>query len=92
MVGDISKQARERLEKELFPKGNIDIFDTNWLIDCFTEFYPQVFFHGVTSDFICDKIKELELNHSLKKLGKCLSEDFIDLKIASINLPLLILY
>jgi hypothetical protein len=42
--GEISKEARFRLEKEIY--GPVEVHGINWLIANFTSFYPQVFLRG----------------------------------------------
>ena len=49
LAGKFSNQARTRLTGELASKTKI--FDINWLIDKFTEFYPQIFFEGTDYGF-----------------------------------------
>ena len=77
LVGVFSKQAVERLTKEL--KGSIETKDIDWLTDKFTEYYPQVFFEGKVIDFLQNKIQEMENKHSLSKRKKInLSEYFVE--------------
>ena len=76
LAGEFSNQARKRLTEEL--ASEIKIFDISWLVDNFTEFYPQIFFEGRVIDFMEKKIQELEKNHWLEKLGKNLSEYFVE--------------
>ena len=84
--GEFSNNARKRLKKEL--KTEIEIFDINWLINKFTEFYPQIFFEGRIIDFLEEKTRELEENHRLRKSGKNLSEYFINPLIMPLSAPL----
>ena len=44
LAGEFSNNARRRLTSEL--KSEIEVLDINWLIDNFTEFYPEIFFEG----------------------------------------------
>ena len=83
LISDGSTQ--NRLKKEL--DTEIEIFDIDWLITNFTEFYPQIFFQGRTIDFIEQQIRKLEENHRRKKSGKNLSEYFVDPVIRPINHP-----
>ena len=76
LAGEFSNNARNRLTKEL--AAEVDIFDLNWLTDKFTEFYPQIFFHGQVIDFLQKKSSELEDNHRRGKSGKNLSEYFVN--------------
>ncbi len=86
LAGEFSKQARSRLTKELTTE--IKIFDINWLIDNFTEFYPQIFFEGRVIDFLERKTQELEINHRLINSGKNLSEYFVNPLIRPFSNPL----
>ena len=74
VAGECSKNARKRLNELA---SEIEIFDLNWLIEQFTEFYPQIFFHGRVIDFLEKKSRELEANHRLGKSGKSLSKYFV---------------
>ncbi len=76
LAGEFSRNARARLTNELSPK--IEIFDLTWLTDKFTEFYPQIFFHGQVIDFLQKKSSELEDNHRRGKSDKHLSEYFVN--------------
>ena len=86
LAGEFSNQARTRLKKELISRG--DCFDIDWLIENFTNFYPQVFFEGQAIDFVHKKIIELETNHGLGKLGKNLSDYFVEPLIKTLSNPI----
>ena len=86
LAGTFSNQARLRLTKELAME--IKIFDINWLIDNFTEFYPQIFFDGRVIDFLERKIQELEENHRLINSGKHLSDYFVNPLIMPLRNPI----
>ena len=83
LVGELSNQARTRLENE-FDTG-IEIFDVNWLVDNFTVHYPQVFFEGKVVDFLQRKIQELERTHFPYNIGKNLSEYFVEPLVAKMD-------
>lgn len=86
LAGEISKNAHERLENEIREKFySIKIFDIIWLIDKFTEYFPEVFFEGDTIDYIQEKIKELEFKFTIN--DKQLSEYFIPPFVANFELP-----
>ena len=76
LAGTFSNNARKRLRSELPDK--IEIYDVNWLIEKFTEFYPSVFYHSREINFLEKKINELEENHHQSKSGKNLSEYFVN--------------
>lgn len=86
LAGEISIQGRKRLEKELM--GNIEIKDINWLIDAFTEHYPQIFFKGRDIDFILKKIQQLETKHWLSSRKINLSDCFVEPLVSTIDSPL----
>lgn len=76
IAGQVSNAARTRLENEVQGKG--EILDIQWLVNNFTDFYPQVFFEGKTMDFIQSQIQHLETKNWLHKGDKNLSEYFIE--------------
>lgn len=86
LSGELSKQARKRLEKEL--TGIIEIKDIDWLIDNFTNYYPQIFFEGRVIDFLEEKIKQLEKKHWLSKKEINLSDYFVEPRVAIIDVPI----
>jgi len=86
MAGELSRNAHKRLKRELKSR-NIRIFDINWLISNFTDYYPQVFFEGKLMDFIQEKIQELETKHMFSQRGKNLSECFVEPLVATIEIP-----
>lgn len=85
LVGELSKLARTRLKTEI--EEDIEIKDIDWLIDNFTDYYPQVFFEGEMIDYLQEKIKQLESKHYLSKRGLNLSEYFVDPIVSIIELP-----
>lgn len=87
LAGELSGNANKRLKAELKDKS-IKVFDINWLIDKFTEYYPQVFFEGKLIDFLQKKIQELERKHLFSKRGKNLSECFVEPVVAAIDVPM----
>lgn len=86
IVGVFSLNAKERILKEI-KSPNIYILDINWLINKFTDHYPQVFFQGRLIDFIEKKIEEFEICHLFTKRGKNLSECYVEPLIDNISLP-----
>jgi len=86
LSGELSKQARKRLEKEL--TEIIEIKDINWLIDNFTNYYPQIFFEGRVIDFLEEKIKQFEKKHWLSKKEINLSDYFVEPRVAIIDVPI----
>ena len=78
LAGECSNNARKRLTSELTTETTIEVFDINWLIDNFTEFYPEIFFEGRVISFLEKKTNELEANHWRGESGKNLSEYFVE--------------
>lgn len=62
IAGQISKPVRERLESE--KPGAVEVKALDWLVDNFTNYYPELFFEGPTLNFLVRKIQELERAHS----------------------------
>ena len=87
LAGELSGQAHERLEKEVEAR-DITIYDLDWLIEHFTEYYPQVFFEGKVMDVLQERIQGLETKHMFCERGKTLSECFVDPLVAMIDVPL----
>jgi len=88
IIGEISKNAQERLEKELKAFGrNLYIHGLNTVADWFTNYYPQVFFVPEVINFFHKKFEGLETKHFFYRKGKNLSEYFVDPWIAKEALP-----
>lgn len=86
VAGEISGRAQKRLERE--KKGlNIRIFDIKWLVEKFTDFYPEIFFDERIIGFLQRKVLELEEKHLFSKRGKNLSECFVEPSIAMVDVP-----
>ncbi len=75
--GEISSEGRTRIVKEVDVSEEY-VHGINWLVEKFTEFYPQVFFDGKVTTFLQKKIQELESKHIAAKSNKMLSECFIE--------------
>lgn len=86
LAGDFSKNARKRLTSEI--ASEIEIFDIEWLINNFTEFYPQIFFEGQVADFLQKKTNELEERHRRGESGNNLSKYFVAPLIRPLSTPL----
>lgn len=83
LAGELSKQARARVAKEL--QGNHEIFDLEWLVEKFTHFYPHVFFEGKYLDLIQNQIQLLETKNYLYREGKNLSDYFVEPVVATLE-------
>lgn len=76
IVGKISGNARERLERE-FKGTALKFFDLDRLVDDFTEHFPEVFFGGQTMDYMLETIEKLEAAHLFASKDLSLSECFV---------------
>jgi len=86
LAGEIGGRARTRLLKEM--PGTVQVADVGWLIEKFTEFYPQVFFEGKVIDFLQHKIQTLEIQHYFSRQGKNLSDYFVDPPVEDMDAPI----
>jgi len=85
LVGELTKTAHKRLEKE--KKRNVKILGLDWLIEKFTDYYPEVFFEGRIMDFFQKKIQELEENYPFSRKGRNLSDCFVEPLVVAIDIP-----
>lgn len=77
IAGSVSSEARTRINGEI--RDRVDqINGVDWLIDKFTEFYPEIFFEGRITSFIERKIEQLEHQHIAIKTNKLLSDCFVE--------------
>lgn len=76
VAGEISKEARTRLEKEIH--GPVEVYGINWLVAHFTQHYPHVFFEGQVTSFIQRRIQELETRHRVIRSNRILSDSFVE--------------
>src|SRR6266545_203555 len=88
LAGEISNRGRTRLTNEV--KGPVEVLDMDWLIQKFTEFYPQVFFEGRVTDFVHLKIQELETKSWHLRENQNLSDCYVEPIVRSVDVPLLI--
>lgn len=86
LAGKLSGNARVRIEGELKLGGNVR--DIQWLVDHFTEHYPQVFFEGQSVDFLQKEIQRLETSDWLVKSDKNLSEWWVEPLVSTVDMPL----
>jgi hypothetical protein len=85
LSGTMSKNAKKRIANEI--DKNIEIYDINWLIENFTNYYPQIFFDKDLIDYILKEINLLEVESMFSKRGKLLSECFIEPWVSTIAIP-----
>lgn len=79
LVGEMSKNVHARIEKEI---AIGQVLDLPWLVQHFTEHYPQVFFEGHAVDYLDHLIVALEKDGFYAKADKTLSECFVEPIIA----------
>ncbi len=77
IVGELGGNSRKRLEAEMPNKKIVDIHDVDWLVNEFTDHYPQIFFHGKTIDFLQRQIERCREREALVRLDKSFAECFI---------------
>lgn len=90
IAGNLTKGAHERLNNEVIVKGrNVRTdFGINWLVENFTNFYPQVFYEGKIMDFLAEEILQLETSVPMfSQRGKNLSDCFVEPMISKIGVP-----
>ncbi len=83
--GEISNAGRTRIVKEV-DVSEENVHGIQWLVEKFTEFYPQVFFDGKVTTFLQKKIQELESKHIAAKSNKMLSECFVEPLVQSADI------
>ncbi len=84
--GDFSRQAKDRIKSEN-EDYKLEYLDIAWLIEKFSKYYPQVFFEGKVIDFLQKEIQNLEACSLFEKIGKNLSECYVDPLIGTFNIP-----
>lgn len=85
LAGDISSNARKRLTSEL--QGSITVRDMDWMVDVFSEHYPQIFFEEEVITFLQRKFQQLESKHWLSTKNISLSEYFVDPIVGDLHTP-----
>jgi len=83
--GEISDEGRKRIVKEVDVSEEY-VHGIQWLVEKFTEYYPQVFFDGKVTTFLQKKIRELESKHIAAKSNKMLSECFVEPLVQSADI------
>ncbi|TGM66155.1 AAA family ATPase [Leptospira meyeri] len=88
IAGEVSVEARKRLENEI--PAEVEVKDIQWLVENFTEYYPQIFFDAELIDYIHNTIQSLESNHWLARKGYNLSDIFVDPIVEKKDAPIAI--
>ena len=86
VAGEFTTKGQQRLAASLKGK-NVRRFDLKWLVDNFTEYYPQVFFEGKVVDFLKERILELERKKAVVKCATALSEAWVEPLVATLDSP-----
>lgn len=76
LPGELSKNAQKRLLAEF--DDRVEFWLMDWLVEQFTQYYPEFFLGGPASSYLLDAIQALELNHLFSMTGKLLSECFVE--------------
>ena len=76
VAGEINANARKRFS-EVTNLG-VTFQDINWLVDNFTEYYPEIFFQTELLDFISSRIRVIENDHWLSKKKLNYSDYYVD--------------
>lgn len=76
-VGTLTGGASERIEHEVKARL-VRLFPLAWLVEKFTEFYPEVFFEGELSDLIQKRIVELETKQEFIRKPINLSDSYVE--------------
>jgi DNA polymerase III delta prime subunit len=84
VAGMLSKGANTRLTAEI-PRSNVSIYDLRWLVDNFTKHYPYIFFESRVSEYIEDKIKELEGEHIIVDKKWALTDYYVPQSIGTLD-------
>jgi len=86
VAGNISVQASKRLRGEInrpIYRPNVSIRNMKWLVDNFTKYYPYVFYEGKISEYLENRISELQKKHMFSKRQKDLTECYVDPHVGS---------
>jgi hypothetical protein len=86
IAGTISVSARKRLKGQLHVP--IQVFDLTWLVDNFTDFYPQVFFDGRAQNYIQSEIERLQRTPWMSQKGRNLTDYYVDPTFMSCDIPI----
>jgi hypothetical protein len=86
-VGTLTGGASERIEHEVKTRL-VRLFPLAWLVEKFSEFYPEVFFEGELSDLIQKRIVELETKQEFTRKPINLSASYVDPWVSLSDIPL----
>ena len=87
VAGEFTVKGQQKLEARTKNRP-VKLFDVKWLVEQFTDYYPQVFFEGGIVDFLKTKILELEKTRMVSSCGSALSESWVEPLVASLETPI----
>lgn len=85
-VGKLTKHAVWRVQHEV-KEAFIQLFAIGWLIEKFTEYYPEVFFQGKLAEYIKEQISVFETKRQSMIQPSPLSSSFVSPWISEIEAP-----
>ena len=87
VAGEFTTKGQQRLKAKT-KNMNVRLLDLNWLVQQFTDYYPQVFFEGQVVDFLKEKIVELEQIRFVPRCTKALSESWVEPLVSTLESPI----
>ena len=85
-AGKLTTQAVWRVQNEI-KTASVRAFSIGWLIEKFTEYYPEVFFHGKLAEYVKEQISVLETKREFMIQPSPLSVSFVSPWVAEIEAP-----
>ena len=85
-VGTLTHNAVWRVENEI-KAANVQVCSLGWLVDRFTDHYPEVFFQGRLAEFMRDSVSVLETKREFSPRPSMLSESFVNPWVLEIEAP-----
>jgi len=85
-VGALTNSAVWRVEHEI-KTAYTKTYCLGWLIDSFTDYYPEVFFQGRLAEFIKERISILEKRRESATRATPLSQSFVPPYVSEIEAP-----
>lgn len=85
-VGKLTTAAVWRVQNEI-KTASIHAFPIGWLIEQFTEYYPEVFFQGKLAEYVKEQISALETKREFMIQPSPLSVSFVNPWVSEIEAP-----
>jgi NACHT domain len=76
-AGELSEGARNKIDYELQRKQPLRLFSLNWMIEQFTNYYPEIFFHGKVANILETKIQLIDTKRTFANKAIPLSEVWV---------------